>query len=99
MQWTGRLSYSWYLWHWPFIVLAVLALNSDSVPIRTGAALASLGAAYLAFRFVENPIRFAKRITRSAYWTFAIGLAITVGVLGVAGVTWVVSSERTPTLI
>jgi peptidoglycan/LPS O-acetylase OafA/YrhL len=97
MQWTGRLSYSWYLWHWPFIVLTVLALNSDSVPIRTCAALASLGAAYLAFRYVEGPIRFAKRITRSAYWTFALGLAITLGVLGVASAAWLFSSARTPT--
>jgi hypothetical protein len=96
MQWTGRLSYSWYLWHWPFIVLAVLALNSDSIPVRTGAALASLGAAYLAFHYVENPIRFAKRITRSTAVTFAVGLAITVAVLGVAGGTWLISSERTP---
>jgi peptidoglycan/LPS O-acetylase OafA/YrhL len=97
MQWTGRLSYSWYLWHWPFIVLTVLALNSDSVPIRSCAALASLGAAYLAFRYVERPIRFAKPITQSAYWTFAVGLAITVIVLGIAGATWLYSSERTPT--
>jgi peptidoglycan/LPS O-acetylase OafA/YrhL len=97
MQWTGRLSYSWYLWHWPFIVLTVLALNSDSVPIRTCAAVASLGVAYVAFRYVESPIRYLKRITRSPYWTFALGLAITLGVLAVAGATWLFSSERTPT--
>ena len=60
MRWIGRLSYSWYLWHWPFIVLAVLALNNDGTPVRMTAAALSLGAAYLAFNLVENPIRFSQ---------------------------------------
>ena len=96
MQWTGRLSYSWYLWHWPFIVLTVVALKSGTTAVRTSAALASLGAAYLAFRFVENPIRFARRLARPTYKTFMLGLAITIGALGVAAGTWFYSSERTP---
>lgn len=96
MQWTGRLSYSWYLWHWPFIVLSVLVFNNGGTPIRTAAALASLGVAYLAFRYVENPVRFATSIVRSVRRTFALGLVITIAALGVAGGTWFVSSQRTP---
>ena len=85
MQWFGRLSYSWYLWHWPFIVLTVLALNNGSIPVRTGAAVASLGVAYLAFRYVENPFRFNRRNIQSVRRTVVLGLVITVAVVALAG--------------
>jgi peptidoglycan/LPS O-acetylase OafA/YrhL len=56
----GDMSYSWYLWHWPFIVFA-RALWPGSYALGLAAAL-SLIPAYLSFRFVENPIRFNPRL-------------------------------------
>ena len=96
MQWFGRLSYSWYLWHWPFIVLAVLALNNGSIPVRTGAAVASLGVAYVAFRYVENPFRFNRRNIESVRRTVVLGVVITVAVVGLAGGIRFISARRTP---
>ena len=96
MQWTGRLSYSWYLWHWPFIVLTVIALNTNATLPKTAAALASLGVAAAAFHFVENPIRYARSLRRPAYKTYVVGLAITAGALGIAGGAWLIPSDRTP---
>ena len=96
MRWIGRLSYSWYLWHWPFIVLAVLAVGNSSVFLRTGAALVSLGVAYVAFRTVENPVRFNRSLIRASRRTFLIGLAITGVTLGTAGVTWEWATRSTP---
>ncbi len=96
MRWIGRLSYSWYLWHWPFIVLAVLAVGNSSVSLRTGAALVSLGVAYVAFRTVENPFRFNRSLIRSSRRTFLIGLTITGVTLGTAGVTWEWATRSTP---
>jgi peptidoglycan/LPS O-acetylase OafA/YrhL len=96
MRWIGRLSYSWYLWHWPFIVLTVLAVGNSSVSLRTGAALVSLGVAYLAFRAVENPLRFNRSLIRSSRRTFLVGLAITGITLGTAGVTWELAIRSTP---
>ncbi len=96
MRWIGRLSYSWYLWHWPFIVLAVLAVGNSSVFLRTGAALVSLGVAYVAFRTVENPVRFNQSLIRASRRTFLIGLAITGVTLGTAGVTWEWATRSTP---
>ncbi len=55
---------------------------------RTGAALVSLGVAYIAFRMVENPLRFNRSLIRSSRRTFLVGLAITVVTFGTAGVTW-----------
>lgn len=54
----GLLSYSWYLWHWPLLSLArVLDLGQRSVLRDTMIALLALGAAWLTFRFVEEPVR------------------------------------------
>jgi peptidoglycan/LPS O-acetylase OafA/YrhL len=96
MQWIGGLSYSWYLWHWPFIVLTVLALNNGGTPVRTAAAIASLGAAYLASRFVENPLRFSRRMVGSVRRTFSVGLVFTVASLAVAGGTWEYAVHSSP---
>jgi len=97
MRWIGRLSYSWYLWHWPFIILAVLAVGNSGVPIRVIAALASLGVASLAFRVVENPVRLSQQLIRSAGRTFLVGVSITVVTLGAAWGTWLLASRSTPT--
>ena len=97
MQWVGRLSYSWYLWHWPFIVLTVLALNNDGAPIKTLAAVTSLGVAWVAFNWVESPFRFHRWLLPSPWRTYLAGLIITAVVLGTAGGAWLLASRSTPT--
>jgi len=96
MRWVGRLSYSWYLWHWPFIILAVLVVGNDSVIDRTGAALASLGVAYIAYKVVENRLRFSQALIRSSRRTFLVGLVITGVTLGTAGAVWEIATRSTP---
>ncbi len=96
MRWTGRLSYSWYLWHWPFIVITVLITNNDGVPTRAMAAAASLVVASLAFRLVENPFRLDPALRRSPRRTYVAGAVITLVALGFAGGTWYVATTRTP---
>jgi peptidoglycan/LPS O-acetylase OafA/YrhL len=88
MQWVGRVSYSWYLWHWPAIVLTVAALDDDDVGLKTLAALASLPVAWAAYRFYETPLRFSTLLARSHRRTYAVGAAFTVVVLLVAAAVW-----------
>jgi len=58
MQFGGRMSYSWYLWHWPVLVIAPAALGHDlSAAQRLLAISASLGLAVVTFYTVEQPIR------------------------------------------
>src|SRR5690606_13405136 len=43
LQVLGRLSYTWYLWHWPALVLAEAAVGPLSLPVRLAVAIGSLG--------------------------------------------------------
>lgn len=56
MVYVGDRSYSWYLWHWPLIVFA-LVLFPGIPGIAIMAATLSFGAALASFRLVENPLR------------------------------------------
>jgi peptidoglycan/LPS O-acetylase OafA/YrhL len=57
----GKLSYSWYLWHWPLLAIARSATLGEASFIRDAMiALIALGLAEITYRFVENPIRRGK---------------------------------------
>ncbi|HEY8295243.1 MAG TPA: acyltransferase family protein [Micrococcaceae bacterium] len=55
----GDNSYALYLWHWPILVIFLVATAQSSVSIPQGLALiaASLLLAYLTTRFIEAPLR------------------------------------------
>ena len=92
MRAIGRISYSWYLWHWPVLVLAPALLGHPlGLAARLAAALLSGGLAVLTLRFIENPLRFAAPIRRSAWASLALGgVATAVAVcVGVALLVWV----------
>jgi peptidoglycan/LPS O-acetylase OafA/YrhL len=57
LRWLGRVSYAWYLWHWPLVGLG------ETLDPRIGAlgkvvwSVAALGLAWLTYRFVEGSAR------------------------------------------
>ncbi|MGV9264262.1 acyltransferase family protein [Kitasatospora sp. NPDC003701] len=55
---AGRLSYAWYLWHWP--VLTIAQARYGALPWTTLVALTAASAlpAWLTMRLVEQPLRF-----------------------------------------
>ncbi len=78
MRAIGRVSYSWYLWHWPVLLLAPALLgHSLGLVGRLAAALVSGGLAVLTLRFIENPLRFAAALRRSPGRSLALGGAVT----------------------
>ena len=92
MRAIGRVSYSWYLWHWPVLVLAPALLGHPlGLAGRLAAVLVSGGLAVLTLRFIENPLRFAAPIRRSALASLALGGAATAVAVcvGVALLVWV----------
>jgi peptidoglycan/LPS O-acetylase OafA/YrhL len=63
----GRISYSLYLWHWPMLVFAHLYLGRElHLDEKCWALLATALAAYLSWRFVEEPFRKLPVTGRSA---------------------------------
>ncbi|WP_433665292.1 acyltransferase family protein [Nocardia sp. CA-128927] len=81
----GRLSYSWYLWHWPVLLLAphVFGHSLDTVG-AVGAVVTAGGLAMLTLWFVEDPLRFAAPLRRSAALSLASGGGVTAAAVGVA---------------
>jgi peptidoglycan/LPS O-acetylase OafA/YrhL len=73
MQAVGRVSYSWYLWHWPVALVA----NSRGLAGSLAGILISGGLAVLTLRLIENPLRFAAPVRRSATRSLALGGAVT----------------------
>nr|WP_232070430.1 acyltransferase family protein [Mycobacterium noviomagense] len=86
MRAVGRVSYSWYLWHWPVLLFAPLLLGHPlGLAGRLTAALFSAGLAVLTLYMVENPLRFAAFLRRSPAGSLAVGgvataVAVCVGV-------------------
>jgi peptidoglycan/LPS O-acetylase OafA/YrhL len=78
MRMIGRVSYSWYLWHWPVLMLAPPLLGHQlGLGSRLVAATVSLALAVLTLGVIENPFRYAAAIRRSAARSLALGAAAT----------------------
>ena len=75
LQALGRVSYSWYLWHWPILLLGRAWLPGASPLYRCGLVLLSLLLAMLSYRLVESPMR------RQAGWVARPGITIAVAVV------------------
>lgn len=58
----GKVSYPWYLWHWPLLSFAyIIESGQASVGLRMGLVLASLLLAALTYRLWELPLRSMPR--------------------------------------
>ena len=85
MRAVGRLSYSWYLWHWPVLLFAPLLVGH---PLgwfgRAAAVCGALALAVLTLRYVERPVRYATRLRHSPGRSIALGSAITAAAVSAA---------------
>jgi len=53
----GRVSYSWYLWHWPVVLTAAVLVPTLGAAGRLAWSAAALAPAWLTSRWVERPLR------------------------------------------
>jgi hypothetical protein len=83
-QRIGNWSYSWYLWHWPALLLgAALLGRALSVLEALGVAALSLAIAVVSFVLVERPIRRMQTIVRHPVLGLACGGGLVAGALAV----------------
>ncbi len=65
MRFIGKISYSWYLWHWPLLSLARIC-SDNPLTVWQGLMISTLalGIAWISWRFVEQPFRQTRAGTR-----------------------------------
>jgi peptidoglycan/LPS O-acetylase OafA/YrhL len=74
---VGRISYSWYLWHWPPLVFAS-AIWGKLSPLEGVAVLAaSYVPALLTHRWIERPFHYSETLSRHPRKALALGGACT----------------------
>lgn len=87
MVWVGERSYSWYLWHWPAVVLVSLGVEVHSVWLGLTASVLALGLAHLTFLWVESPIRVWRALRANNRTTYiAMSGALFLCILASAGI-------------
>ena len=101
LQEIGRLSYSWYLWHWPVLVFAgVLFPGLMPIWMRLGLLVLALVLAETSYRLIEDPVRHNARLSAHPHRSllFAIVLTLAIGAVSVgwhqAAKSWSVSPEQ-----
>jgi peptidoglycan/LPS O-acetylase OafA/YrhL len=79
----GRWSYSWYLWHWPLLVLAEAKFGHLSWQNKLGLMGIALLLAGLTYALLEKPIGASKDLRQRTSAAAAVGVIATVVATGV----------------
>jgi peptidoglycan/LPS O-acetylase OafA/YrhL len=90
VRYVGRVSYAWYLWHWPCLVLTRVAITGGtSIWVNAWVIFAvvvgSFGLAAASHALIENPVRYARWLTTRPARALLAGVLFS-GVATVSGV-------------
>jgi peptidoglycan/LPS O-acetylase OafA/YrhL len=69
-QFIGKISYSVYLWHWPFVVALTYFDKDGSLPWRVGAIAGGFVMGYISYALVESKTRKASQGEARAFPRF-----------------------------
>jgi peptidoglycan/LPS O-acetylase OafA/YrhL len=81
----GARSYSWYLWHWPCLMIAPYLLGRDlGVVARLVAVAVAFGLAALTYALVEKPVRNDAELRANPARAGILALGLTAAVVSLA---------------
>lgn len=93
LRWVGQRSYSWYLLHWPLLVLLAAVAPSPSMLSRLGAVIVALGLSVAAYRWVEDPVRRSDWLKARPRASVGLGLSLALLSLAAASVSFLLASN------
>lgn len=76
MQAIGRVSYAWYLWHWPTLILGRTLVDGSNPWHVAGLVAISLLLAFASSALIESPIRHARYLRARPWLVIGAGLAL-----------------------
>jgi peptidoglycan/LPS O-acetylase OafA/YrhL len=91
-QFLGRMSYSWYLWHWPILVFASIIWKLTIID-KLLCAIVALALAAITHTLVENPIRFHRVLLPRPRLTLSLALGLTVSSVLICGLCALVAKR------
>jgi peptidoglycan/LPS O-acetylase OafA/YrhL len=93
LRWVGRMSYAWYLWHWPLVGLGAVLDRDIGVAGKLVWSTVALVLAWLTYHVVERSARDGRLSRMPTHWLAPVSLAATLSALLIAhGAT--VAAER-----
>jgi peptidoglycan/LPS O-acetylase OafA/YrhL len=87
LQYLGRLSYSWYLWHWPVLLFSAVLFPHITWLGKLLPAVIALLLAQLTFTLLEKPVRLSRFLV--ARPALSLSLALFIPLIGITGVHFI----------
>lgn len=91
LQWLGRMSYAWYLWHWPLVGLGGVLNPKIGATGKLVWCLVALVLAWLTYTFVERPARTGRLSSVPASRLTLISFGVTMVAAVIAQASMVVA--------
>ena len=86
LTFIGRISYSWYLWHWPLLAFMHIIGGAHLPAAAPALAVAtSFAAAVLSWRFIERPFRGSLRAPAPMLMRYGLAAAALLLLYGLVG--------------
>jgi hypothetical protein len=96
LQHLGRISYAWYLWHWPAIVFAAAVLGPLSVAQRVVVTLAAAIPTIASHHLIEERFRRSRSLAARPRRALALGWGCTAAAVAMAFAVVLVRPGLTP---